>query len=354
MRLGHDPHTCGGVGAARFLEGLVQIVVPETITAVVNTGDDFELHGLYIAPDLDIVTCTLAGLIDQVQGWGIVGDTAECMEWLGKLGGPTWFKLGDRDLALHIRRTALLRSGWTLSAVADSFRQSLGVTIRILPMSDTPVPTHIITSVGEMHFEEYFVQRRAADEVLAVRSVGIAEARPAPGVLEAIVEAEAILLAPSNPIVSIGPIIGIPGVRAALRETSAPIVAVSPIVGGAAIKGPAVPLMRASGVEPTALGIAGHYADFLDVLVIDTVDAALAPAIEALGVRAVVTDTIMHGAAEKAALARVALAAARAVGSGCIADIVDCSPHAGSVICSPRTKWILTRSSIDDTFIPIE
>ncbi len=297
----------GGVGAARFLEGLVQVVPPETITAIVNTGDDFELHGLYIAPDLDIITCTLAGVIDRPQGWGIMGDSYACLEWLGRLGAPTWFNLGDRDLALHIQRTALLRSGYTLSQVVAQFRQALGVTIQILPMSDQPVPTHVLTPAGELHFEEYFVQRRAADEVLGVRFVGVEQAAPAPGVLEAIREAETVLLAPSNPIVSIGPILAIPGIRAALRQTAAPVVAVSPIVGGTAIKGPAVPLMRAAGLEISAVGIAQTYRDLLDVIVIDQVDAPLRDAVEALGIRAIVTDTIMRGLAEKVNLARVAL-----------------------------------------------
>jgi LPPG:FO 2-phospho-L-lactate transferase len=307
----------GGVGAARFLEGLVQIAPPDEITAIVNTGDDFELHGLYISPDLDIVTCTLADLIDRQQGWGIVGDTLNCMDWLGRLGAPTWFQLGDKDLALHIQRTALLRAGHTLAEVADQFRRALGVAVRIVPMSNDPAPTHIITPAGEMHFEEYFVRRRAQDEVMGVRSVGIEAARPAPGVLEAIGAAGAVLIAPSNPIVSVGTTLAVPGVRAALGRTAAPVVAVSPIVGGAAIKGPAVPLMRASGVEPTALGVARFYAGLIDALVIDHADAALAPAIEALGMRAVVTDTIMRGPAEKAALARAALeAASEAKGQG--------------------------------------
>jgi len=297
----------GGVGAARFLEGLVQVVPPETITAIVNTGDDFELHGLYIAPDLDIVTCTLAGVIDRAQGWGITGDSYACLEWLGRLGAPTWFNLGDRDLALHIQRTALLRAGHTLSQVVEQFRRAFGVAVQILPMSDQPVPTHVLTPAGELHFEEYFVQRRAADEVLGVRFVGVEQAIPAPGVLDAILEAETVLLAPSNPIVSIGPILAVPGIRAALRQTSAPVVAVSPIVGGAAIKGPAVPLMRAAGLEISAVGIAQTYRDLLDVLVIDQVDAALKDAVEALGIRAIVTDTIMRGPTEKANLAHVAL-----------------------------------------------
>jgi LPPG:FO 2-phospho-L-lactate transferase len=297
----------GGVGAARFLEGLVQVSPPERITAVVNTGDDFELHGLYIAPDLDIVTCTLAGLIDTAQGWGIAGDSAACMEWLGRLGAPTWFKLGDRDLALHIRRTALMRAGYTLSRVAADFAQTLGVAIRVLPMSDDPAPTHILTPAGELHFEEYFVQRRASDEVQAVRLHAVGPAAPAPGLLDLLDRAEAILIAPSNPVVSVGPILALPGVREALRRTAAPVVAVSPIVGGAAIKGPAVPLMRAVGMQPTALGVAQAYADLLDGLVIDHADAELAPLITDLGVRPLVTDTIMRGPHEKAALATQAL-----------------------------------------------
>jgi LPPG:FO 2-phospho-L-lactate transferase len=302
----------GGVGAARFLEGLVQVIPPEQVTAIVNTGDDFELHGLYIAPDLDIVTCTLAGVIDAEQGWGIAGDTLACMEWLGRLGAPGWFALGDRDLALHIRRTALLRAGQTLAEVADQFRQALGVATRILPMTNQPVPTHVITTAGEMHFEEYFVKRRAQDEVLGVRYVGVEAAQPAPGVLEAIHAAEAVLIAPSNPIVSVGTILAVPGVRAALQETRAPIVAVSPIVGGAAIKGPAAPLMRALGFEVSARGVAACYRGLADALVIDLVDAALAEEIRALGMEVAVTDTIMRGPAEKRALAQAALGVARA------------------------------------------
>ncbi len=311
----------GGVGAARFLEGLIQVVPPSTITAIVNTGDDFQLHGLHIAPDLDIVTCTLAGVIDTTRGWGIDGDTTACLEWLGRLGGPTWFRLGDRDLALHIQRTAWLRTGATLSQVADHFRRALGVAVRIIPMSDQPVPTHIITTAGEFHFEEYLVQRQAADEVLGVRFVGSEHAYPAPGVLETIAAAEVILLAPSNPVVSIGPILALPGVRTALHATSAPIVAVSPIVAGAPLKGPAAPLMRAMGWDVSAIGVAYAYRDFLNVLVIDQVDAALKPAIEALGIGVVVTDTIMRGSVEKAHLAHVVLTAARAIGRESVSPV---------------------------------
>ncbi len=297
----------GGVGAARFLEGVVQVVPPATVTTIVNTGDDFELHGLMIAPDLDIVTCTLADLIDREQGWGIAGDTTACMEWLGRLGGPTWFKLGDRDLALHIRRTALLRAGHRLSAVADAFRQAFGVAVRILPMSDDPAPTHILTDAGELHFEEYLVRRRAQDVVQGVRLHAAGTALPTADVLAALAEATLVLIAPSNPVVSIGPILALPGVPEALKATRAPVIAVSPIVGGAAIKGPAVPLMRAVGMEVSALGIARTYNDILDGIVIDTVDAGLTPAIAALGLRVTVCDTIMRGPAEKAQLARAAL-----------------------------------------------
>jgi LPPG:FO 2-phospho-L-lactate transferase len=297
----------GGVGAARFIEGLVQVVDPATITAIVNTGDDFELHGLTISPDVDIVTGTLAGVIDQAQGWGIVDDTVECMSWMGKLGAPTWFKLGDRDLAFHVYRTALLKEGLTRSQIADQFRRALGVAVQIMPMSDQPVPTHIITPAGEMHFEEYFVQRRAQDEVLGVRFVNVEAASPAPGLLAAIAEAEAILFAPSNPIVSVGPILALPGVRDALAATTAPVVAVSPIVGGAPIKGPAAPLMRSQGLEVSALGIAHAYRGLINGLVIDDLDAALREPIESLGIGVTVTDTIMRGPAEKAHLAQAAL-----------------------------------------------
>ncbi len=229
-----------------------------------------------------------------------------------KLGGPGWFKLGDRDLALHIRRTAMLREGSSLSEVADSFRRSLGVAVRILPMSDDPVPTHILTDAGEVHFEEYFVRQRAQPEVRGVRYVGVEHARPAPGLLELIAAAEVILIAPSNPVVSVGPILAIPGVRAAIAASPAPVVTVSPIVGGAPIKGPAAPLMRAVGLEVSAVGAARAYAGLLDGIVIDEVDADLAAQIEALGLRVAVTDTIMRGPAEKANLARVALQLAAA------------------------------------------
>ncbi len=300
----------GGVGAARFLEGVVQAVPAESVCAVVNTGDDMQMHGLHIAADIDIVISTLAGIIDQQQGWGIVGDTDECMNWLGRLGAPTWFKLGDRDLALHIRRTARLREGATLTQVSEEMRRALGVGVQIQPMSDDPAPTHIVTPAGELHFEEYFVRERCAPHVLAVKLHAAGPARPAPGLLTQIAAAETVLFAPSNPVVSIGPILLLPGVRTALQQTAAPVIAVSPLVGGQAIKGPAVALMQAVGMRPDALGIAEAYRDLLDGLVIDHADAGLAPAIRELGIAVTVTDTIMRGPQEKRALAEAALALA--------------------------------------------
>lgn len=301
----------GGVGAARFLEGVVQIVPPGDVTAIVNTGDDITLHGLYISPDVDIVTYTLAGIVEPSQGWGVRGDTTNTLQMLKRLGADTWFLLGDQDLAVHIRRTELMRAGVPLSAIADQFRRALGVATRVIPMCDEPVGTFIETTAGLMHFEHYLVQRHAQDEVLGVQFEGAAQARPAPGVIEAIRDAEAILIAPSNPIVSVGTILAVPGVRAALEATRAPVVAVSPIVGGAAIKGPAAPLMQALGYEVSALGIARCYAGLADVLVIDQVDAGLAGAIRAGGMEVVVVDTIMRGPAEKRALAQSAIDAAR-------------------------------------------
>ncbi len=303
----------GGVGAARFLEGVVQVVPPEQVTAIVNTGDDITLHGLYISPDVDIVTYTLAGIVEPVNGWGIAGDSTNTLGMLKQLGVDTWFLLGDRDLAVHIRRTELMRAGRTLAEISDEFRRALGVATQVIPMCNEPVSTHIDTDAGLMHFEHFLVQRRAQDAVRGVQFVGAAEAKPAPGVLEAIRDAEAILIAPSNPIVSVGTILAVPGVRAAIEGSAAPVVAVSPIVGGAAIKGPAAPMLTALGYEVSARGVAQCYAGLIDALVIDQVDAALADDIRAMGIDVVVTDTIMRGPDEKRALAQATLDAARRV-----------------------------------------
>lgn len=300
----------GGVGAARFLQGLVQVVPQERITVIGNTGDDREFYGLHVSPDLDIVTYTLAGVVDEAQGWGIGGDTYNTMQQLTAYGNEDWFLLGDRDLATHIHRTNLLRQGQTLSTVTDDLRQRFGLAIRLLPMSDQPVATHVRTPAGLLHFEEYMVQRRAADDVQDVVFVGAETARPAPGVLDALKQAEAILIAPSNPIVSIGSILAVPGIHDVLHEASGMIVAVSPIVGGAPIKGPADKLMRGLGIDVSAVGVARCYRDFLDVMVVDEQDVHLIPAIEDLGIPAVATNTIMRDLAAKEELARQVLKAA--------------------------------------------
>jgi len=301
----------GGVGAARFLEGLVQVASPEEIVAIINTGDDMVFHGLHVSPDIDIVTYTLAGIVDESQGWGVRDDTTHALSMLAQLGAETWFKLGDRDLAVHIRRTELLRAGWTLSEVTDAFRRALKVGVRLLPMSDDQVATEICTPVGWLHFQQYLVQRRARDEALEVRFVGIDQARPAPGVIEALHQADAVLIAPSNPVVSVGTILAVPGVRDAVTSTPAPVVAVSPIVAGAPIKGPAAPLMRAVGLDVSARGVAVCYRGVIDTLIIDQADAELADEIRTFGIEVVVTDTIMRGRAEKRRLAEMTLSAAR-------------------------------------------
>ena len=233
----------GGVGASRFLQGLVQVVPQENLTVIVNTGDDRDFYGLHVSPDIDIVMYTLAGLVDETHGWGIHNDTYNTMQQLTKYGNEDWFMLGDRDLATHIHRTNLLHQGKSLSEITDELRKQFGLALHILPMSDQKVSTHIQTPVGLLHFQEYMVKRRCADTVLDVVFVGASESRPAPGVLDAIKDAEAILIAPSNPIVSIGSILSIPGIHDAIHEASGMVVAISPIVGGAPIKGPADKLM---------------------------------------------------------------------------------------------------------------
>lgn len=300
----------GGVGAARFVEGVVQVVDPADVTVIVNTGDDAEFYGLTVSPDVDIVLYTLAGIVEPSQGWGVQGDSYNTLEMLERLGRDRWFLLGDRDLAIHIHRTELLRQGLTPTEVTDDLRRRLGLATRVIPMSDQTVRTSIRTPDGWQPFQEYFVRRRAQDDVLEIRYDGAEAASPSPGLLEAIERAEAVLVSPSNPLVSIGTILAVPGVRDALRSTPAPVVGVSPIVGGATIKGPADRMMRGLGMEVSAVGVAQAYADFLDVLVIDAQDRDLAPRVEETGVHAVVTDTIMRDLDVKRALAETALGAA--------------------------------------------
>ncbi len=300
----------GGVGAARFLDGLARVIAPERIFVIGNTGDDEEIHGLHVSPDLDTVVYTLAGLADPARGWGLRGDTFRALDALARLGAETWFRLGDGDLATHIYRTRRLRAGVPLSRVTREIAAALGVRAAVTPVCDTPLRTMVSTAIGALPFQTYFVKRRARDRVTGLRFKGARQARPAQGVLAAIRRAAAVLVCPSNPFISIGPILAVPGVRAALGEARAPVVAVSPIVGGRALKGPAAAMMRSLGVPATPAGIAGLYRDFLDVLVFDRVDAKYAAAVEAMGIAAVVTDTVMDGLPSKKALARAALRAA--------------------------------------------
>jgi LPPG:FO 2-phospho-L-lactate transferase len=297
----------GGVGAARFLTGLTHHVKQEDLTVIVNTGDDIDLFGLHISPDVDIVTYTLAGIINDENGWGIKGDTFECLSMLKRFGSVDWFNLGDRDFATSILRTNMLKNGLTLSEVSEKVSRDLGLKLKILPMTDDKFVTHIRIAEGSIHFEEYMVKRAGQDQVLGVEFVGADTAKPAAGVVEAIMNSERVIICPSNPIVSIGTILSISGVREAMRKTGAKKVAVSPIVGGAPIKGPADKLLRGLGVEVSAFGVAKLYSDFLDAIVIDTVDAAEKSRIEALGIKVVVANTLMKDLASKTALADVVL-----------------------------------------------
>ena len=306
----------GGVGAARLLRGLAAVTDPRGVAAVVNTGDDVVLHGLHVSPDLDTVTYTLAGAVSLEQGWGIEGESWRAMGALrryeqvapeGSSAGQSWFRLGDRDLATHLYRTQRLREGATLTAVTGEIARAWGVTMALLPMSDDPVETRVTLSGGEIGFQDYFVARRHAVPVHAVRFAGAEHAAPGPGVLEALAGAERIVICPSNPIVSVGPVLAVPGIRDALRDRRDDVVAVSPIVAGAALKGPAARLLVELGHECSVVGIARIYAPLAATLVLDEADRPLADAVAAEGIRPVVAPTVMRGPAEAAALAEVVL-----------------------------------------------
>jgi LPPG:FO 2-phospho-L-lactate transferase len=297
----------GGVGAARFLQGLVKLIPEKELTVIVNTGDDVKLYGLHISPDLDIIMYTLAGIVDEERGWGVKGDTFYCLEMLKEYGYETWFKLGDKDLATHIHRTLLLKSGLGLSEVTSRLCQALGLRAKILPMTNDKIETIIATDKGKMHFQEYLVKRGAQDKVTDVEFKGVERAAPAPGVIDAILNSKAVVVCPSNPVVSIGTILTVKGVRGALRNTQARVIAISPIVGGSPIKGPADKLMRGLGVEVSAYGVASLYKDFLDDFIVDKVDEAQKHRIEGLGLNVVVTNTIMKSMQDKIRLAKVVL-----------------------------------------------
>ncbi len=300
----------GGVGASKFLDGLCRIIPPEDLTIIVNTGDDIHMFGLYIAPDLDIVTYTLAGIVNPAMGWGIDGDTFNCIDRLvGYTGGERWFNLGDRDLATHIYRTQLLNEGRTLSEVADMIRRSHGVAARILPMTDAHTPTTIVSDEGDLHFQEYLVRRRAQPKVMGLRFENIGSAVPAPGVAEAILQAEAIIVCPSNPLISIGPILAVPGMRDLLKQTSARVGAISPIVGGASLKGPSDRMLADLGMEVSARQVAELYSDFIDIFILDLQDAEMTVEIEKIVSEVVCTETVMSDGEKRKALARATLAA---------------------------------------------
>jgi LPPG:FO 2-phospho-L-lactate transferase len=302
----------GGVGGAKLGEGL-QAIVGDRLTVIVNTGDDTERHGLLVCADHDTVMYTLAGLENPEFGWGLAGDSWAVMHALERYGEEGWFRLGDRDLATHIVRTDRLRRGERLTDVLVGLQRALGVAGTILPMADEPVRTQVRTDDGWLDFQDYFVRLRQVHDVHEVRFAGIEAARPTAEVVAALGVAEIVVIAPSNPIVSIGPILAVPGMPELLdgaRRRGARIVAVSGIIGGKALKGPADRMLASLGHESTALGVARGYAGLIDAFVLDTVDAALAPAVEALGVRVVVTDTIMTDDSSRARLAREVLAAA--------------------------------------------
>jgi len=299
---------CGGVGAARFLAGLVDVVDAADVTAIVNVADDDEFHGLHVSPDIDTVLYTLSGVVDEAQGWGRRNDTFHAQEELTRFGDDAWFRLGDRDLATHIHRTRLLRGGASMTDVVDGIRRSLGIGARILPATDGRQRTMVRTAGGWIGFQEYFVKRRAADAVHELRFEP--DAAPTAFVREAIAGADAIVIAPSNPFVSIGPILALAGMRDAIGAARVKTIAVSPIVGGAAIKGPAAAMLAALGHEVSALGVARIYADLAGAFVLDETDRALEPAIRQLGLHTTVAATIMRDAPSRAALARVVMAAA--------------------------------------------
>jgi LPPG:FO 2-phospho-L-lactate transferase len=296
----------GGVGAARFLRGLVRVVPAEDIVVIGNTGDDLWWHGLYIAPDLDTVSYWLAGVADESRGWGLRGDTFTAQAALARLSDVSWFQLGDRDLATHLYRTGRLTAGAPLHRITTELAERLGVHSRIIPMSDQPIETRLKTDVGDLHFQEYFVRERCRPAVREIYWTGLEASRPAPGIAEVLAAARAVLIAPSNPTISIGPILRVPGMRTLLTAGRSRTVAISPLIAGRAVKGPTVALMQAQSARPDALGVAELYRDIAAGFVLDTADEALAPAIVALGYRTTVRATMLD---DPEAARRVASAA---------------------------------------------
>jgi LPPG:FO 2-phospho-L-lactate transferase len=309
---GHVLALCGGVGGAKLAAGLAAVLAPERLTIVVNTGDDFEHVGLSVSPDIDTVVYTLSGLADQVRGWGVADESWQAMAQLGRLGEPQWFQLGDRDLAMHIARTHRLREGETLSAVTASLAERLGVAPLIVPMTDDRVRTKVVTDAGDLDFQRYFVAEQCKPVAKGVRFEGAAHARPSPGFEAALSRGDlaALIICPSNPYLSVDPLLALPGVRERIAALKVPRIAVSPIVAGQAIKGPLAKMMAELGATVDVLGIARHYRGSIDRLVIDEADRGDVDAIEAIGLSAQVAPTIMKSHADRVALARAILAAA--------------------------------------------
>jgi LPPG:FO 2-phospho-L-lactate transferase len=295
---------CGGLGGSRMVDALVKAVGPSAVTAIVNVGDDLEVLGLEVSPDLDTVLYTLAGLLDEERGWGVRDETMNALATAKRLGAESWFTLGDRDIGLHLVRTAALRSGEPLSTVTARMTAALGVKTRLLPASDERVRTIVATEAGELEFQSWFVGRRHADSVLGVRFDGADVTSPAPGVLAGLAAADHVLIAPSNPFVSIDPILAVPGIRAAVAARRADAAAVSPIVGGRALRGPLAEMLSGLGHEPSAAGVARLYAELVSTFVLDPADEALVPEIEALGLRAVVVPTVMVDPLERGEIGR--------------------------------------------------
>jgi len=299
----------GGVGAARFLQGLTRVADPRRLSVIGNTGDDEEFFGLHVAPDLDTVLYTLAGRADPRRGWGLRGDTFRSLRAAGTLGAPTWFRLGDRDLATHLARTEWLRAGLRLSEVTARLARAQGVHVQVLPMTDDPVRTFVHTDRGRLPFQQYLVRHRGRGRVRRIEIAGARAARPAPGVLDALGAADAIIIAPSNPLVSIGPIVAVPAIRHALERRRAPVAAISPLVGGRPVKGPLHRMLRGLGHEVSPRGVARCYRGLADLFVLDGADAAWTARIAALGIRPVVADTLMRTPARAARLAAAVLRA---------------------------------------------
>jgi LPPG:FO 2-phospho-L-lactate transferase len=297
----------GGIGAARFLEGLIRILPQEELTVIGNVGDDIEFYGLHVSPDLDIVAYTLAGEVDQTKGWGFRDETFHLQDRLKHYGVNAWFNLGDQDLATHIYRTEQLRKGKTLSSVTQQITERLGLRIRLLPATDNTLQTYVTANGKRMHFQEYMVKLRTRPRVTKVVFKGSQNAEPADNVIKSIMDASGIIICPSNPIVSIGAILAVRGISNALAKTKAKVVGVSPIIGGKTVKGPADKLLKALGVEASAYGVAEFYRKFLDVLIVDRVDARLVSKIASLGIKPVTTHTLMTTLADKTRLARLAI-----------------------------------------------